>query len=93
MAGDQFLKLELEFHSAEIRDDQWVPRGGVLRCLIRYDEHGQLVVQIDEQKLRLKQFGKLLTAYEGWGMRIEFVPADEVHRRPVYEVREPKAEG
>jgi hypothetical protein len=38
----------------------------------------------------LKQFGKLLSAYEGgWGMRIEFVPADEVHHRPVLEVREP----
>ncbi|MBV8226359.1 MAG: hypothetical protein JO232_14355 [Verrucomicrobia bacterium] len=28
----------------------------------------------------------------GWGMRIEFVPEDEVHRRPVLEVREPELE-
>ena len=39
-----------------------------------------------------KEFGKLLTTYGGWGMRIEFVPDDEVHRRPVHEVREPKPE-
>jgi hypothetical protein len=69
--------------------DQWVPRGGVLRCLIQDDEHGQVVVQIDEQALPSKQFGKLLATYAGWGMRIEFVPEDEVHRRPVIEVREP----
>jgi hypothetical protein len=40
----------------------------------------------------LKQFGKLLTTYAGWGMRVEFVPEDEVHRRPAHEVREPKPE-
>jgi hypothetical protein len=34
----------------------------------------------------------LLSTYAGWGMRIEFVPEDEVHRHPVLEVREPKAE-
>ena len=74
------------------RCDQWVPRGGVLRCLIQDDEHGQLIVKIDEQALPLKQFGKLLATYAGWGMRIEFVPEDEVHRRPVIDVREPMPE-
>ena len=72
--------------------DQWVPRGGVLRCVIEDDEHGQVIVKIDEQELRLKQFGKLLTTYAGSGMRIEFVPEDKLHRRPVHEVREPKPE-
>ena len=64
----------------------------MLRCLIQDDEHGQLVVKIDEQELRLKQFGKLLSTYEGWGMRIEFVPDVAVHRRPVLKVQEFKAE-
>jgi len=68
--------------------DQWVLRGSVLRCSIR-DEDFQLVVDVDEQELQLEQFGKLLSTYAGWGMRIEFVPEDEVHRRPVLEVREP----
>jgi len=86
--------FEMPLGSAQIeyfaRCDQWVPRSCVLRCLIQSAQHGEINVKIDEQKLRLKQFEKLLSAYEGWGMRIEFVPADEVHRRPVLEVREPR---
>ena len=88
------VAVEVPLGSAQIeyfaRCDQWVPRGQVLRCLIQDDEHGRLVVKVDEQDLRLRQFGKLLTAYEGWGMRIEFVPEEEIHRRPLLEVREPK---
>jgi hypothetical protein len=87
------VAVEVPLGSAQIeyraRSDQWVPRGSVLRCLIR-DEGLQLVVDVDEQELQLEQFGKLLTTYAGWGMRIEFVPEDEVHRRPVLEVREPE---
>jgi hypothetical protein len=90
------VAVEVPLGSAQIeyfaRCDQWVPRGSVLRCLIRDDSHGQLLIRVDERDLRLKQFGKLLTTYEGWGMRIEFVPVEEVHRRPVVEVREPAAE-
>jgi hypothetical protein len=95
-AEHKHVAFEVPLGSAQIeyfaRCDQWVPRGGVLRCLIQDDEHGQLFVKIDEQELRLKQFGKLLTTYAGWGMRIEFVPEGEVHRRPVHEVREPRPE-
>jgi hypothetical protein len=80
---DRQVVFEVPLGSAQIeyfaRCDQWVPRSRVLRCLI------------DGQKLQLKQFGKLLATYEGWGMRIEFVPEDEVHRRPRLEVREPRA--
>ena len=64
----------------------------MLRCLVQDDENGQLVVAIDDHELSLEQFGRLLTTYAGWGMRIEFVPEDELHRRPVHEVREPKPE-
>ena len=89
------VAAEVPLGSAQIeymaRSDQWVPRGGVLRCLI-HDEGLQLVVEIDDQELRLEEFGKLLTTYAGWGMRIEFVPDDEVHRRPALEVREPELE-
>ena len=71
---------------------QWSPRGGVLRCLVEDDENGQLVVGIDNQELRLEEFGRMLTTYAGWGMRIEFVPEDQLHRRPALEVREPDPE-
>jgi hypothetical protein len=87
------VAVEVPLGSAQIeyfaQCHQWVPRGSVLRCLIRDDLHGQLLIKVDEQDLQLEQFGKLLTTYEGWGMRIEFVPQEEVHRRPVVEVREP----
>ena len=74
------------------RGHQWCPRGGVLRCLVEDHENGQLVVGIDDQQLSLQEFGRMLTTYAGWGMRIEFVPEDELHRRPVVEVREPDPE-
>jgi hypothetical protein len=90
------VAVEVPLGSAQIeyfaRCDQWVPRGTVLHCLIRDDPHGQLLIRVDERDLGVKQLGKLLTTYEGWGMRIEFVPKEEVHRRPVVEVQEPAAE-
>jgi hypothetical protein len=85
--------LEVPLGLAQIkyfaRSHQWVPRGRVLRCLIRNEENDRLIIKIDEQELRLKQFGKMLATYQGWGMRIEFVPADDVHRRPALKVQEP----
>ena len=90
---DKQVAVEVPLGSAQLeyfaRCDQWVPRGSVLRCLIQNGLHGQLRIRVDEQDLQLKQFGRLLTTYEGWGMRIEFVPQAEVHRRPVVVVREP----
>ena len=61
---------------------QWVPKGDVLRCRIHADEKGELVVEIDNRDFSLREFGRMLTTFEGWGMRIEFVPDDETHKRP-----------
>jgi len=80
---------QIEF---EERSHQWVPRGSVLRCAVGDDEEGRLVVGIDNNELSLLEFGRMLTTYSGWGMRIEFVPEDELHRRPAHEVREPDGE-
>ena len=74
------------------RGYQWCPRGAVLRCLVGDDENGQLVVGIDAEDLSLEEFGRMLTTHAGWGMRIEFVPEDQLHRRPALEVREPDPE-
>jgi hypothetical protein len=71
--------------------DQWVPRGQVLHCHIDDDENGELVVHIDDQELRLQEFGRLLRTYAGWGMRITFVPDDRLTEEPEVEVREPDA--
>ena len=70
--------------------EQWVPRGGVLRCLVHDDEDRQAVVEIDGRAFSMEQFGRLLTSYAGWGMRITFMPDDETEHEPSIEVREPR---
>jgi hypothetical protein len=74
--------------------DQWVPRGGVLRCTISDGGPGnEPVIDIDDRELSWTEFGRLLTTYAGWGMRVVFVPEDETHLDPQVEVREPDADG
>ena len=43
----------------------------MLRCVVGDDEEGRLVVGIDNNELSLQEFGRMLTTYAGWGMRIE----------------------
>ena len=72
--------------------DQWVPRGAVLRCLI--DDGGpdnEATVTIDDKELTMHEFSGLLKTYAGWGMRIIFVPEDELHKAPTIEVRDTEA--
>lgn len=71
---------------------QWTPRGSLLRCRIDDDSERRVVIGIDDYELRLEEFGKLLVVHAGWGMRIEFVPKDAVHRRPNHQVREPNSD-
>ena len=57
------------------RSDQWTPRGDVLRCVVSDGgPEGEATVYIDDRELSLREFGRLLTTYAGWGMRIAFVP-------------------
>ena len=72
--------------------DQWVPRGEVLRCHIEDDEAGELVIYVDNHELSLREFGRLLKTYAGWGMRISFVPDDRVTEQPEIDLREPQAD-
>ena len=73
------------------RADQWTPRGGVLRCVISDGGPGnEPIISIDERELSWEAFGRLLTTYAGWGMRIVFVPEDALHEEPNVEVREPE---
>jgi hypothetical protein len=80
---------QIEYFAA---DDQWTPRGDVLRCIVTGDglDDDDVFVCIDEKELTLKEFGKLLSTYSGWGMRITFVPEDELENEPKIEIREPK---
>lgn len=69
--------------------DQWVPRGDVLRCVI-HDEDGRIpVIEIDDREFNLEEFGTLLTAFSGWGMRIVFVPDNELEKPPVIVLKDP----
>ena len=77
--------------------DQWTPRGHVLRCQILSDaaippKLTEPFVSIDGRDFTLAEFMKMVGTFGGWGMRIEFVPADEMHVRPKLRVKEPKRE-
>ena len=84
-------KPQIEHHR---QSGQWIPRGGVLRCIITDDEEceGAAAIHIDDWEMTMEEFGKLLLAYNGWGMRVTFVPDDELDVEPNVEVREPEDE-
>jgi hypothetical protein len=82
-------KPQLRFFEA---GHQWVPRGDVLRCVIMDDEDGEAIVHIDDHELNMDEFGRMLRAYAGWGMRIVFVPDDRLHESPQIIVKEPDRE-
>jgi hypothetical protein len=70
--------------------DQWAPRGGVLRCVV--DDggpDGEAIIHVDDQALSLPEFGRLLCTYAGWGMRIAFVPEEELGVTPRIELGDP----
>ena len=72
--------------------NRWVPRGGVLRCCIEDGggEDGSLpVIYVDDREFAWDEFGRMLCTYAGWGMRIVFVPDDELDQQPKIAVREP----
>lgn len=68
-------------------DNQWVARGGGVRCLIDDGPGGELVIYVDDHPLSLQDFSGLLRTYAGWGMRITFVEDDEAEP-PLVEVRD-----
>ena len=81
-------QLQIEYTE---QSDQWVPRDDLLRCFIEDGgSDGEVTVHIDNQELSLREFGRLLLTYAGWGMRIAFVPDDLIEEEPEVEVREPR---
>lgn len=72
--------------------NQWAPRGGVLRCTI--DDGGGVdgslpIISIDDQEFSWDEFGRMLCTHAGWGMRVIFVPDDELEQVSKIAVREP----
>jgi hypothetical protein len=79
---------QIDYHESS---DQWAPRGEVLRCII--DDggpDGEVIIHIDDKELSLREFGRLLSVYAGWGMRIAFVPEEFVTENPKVKIRKPE---
>ena len=96
-AEHEYIAVEIPLGKPQIEYSpqccQWVNRGDVLRCIIEDGgPDGELTVQIDDHELSWSEFGGLLSVHAGWGMRVVFVPHDELHEEPPIEVREPKEE-
>ena len=95
MAADyNHVAVEIPADQPQIRYDpdalQWIPRGDVLRCTISDGGPDYATsILVDEHDLSLSEFGRLLSTYNGWGMRITFVPDDELLKRPKIKVQYP----
>ena len=79
---------QIDYHE---NSDQWAPRGEVLRCIV--DDggpDGEVTIHIDDKELSLREFGRLLSVYARWGMRIAFVPEEFLAENPKVKVRKPK---
>ena len=93
----EYVAVEVPVGSPQVEQhpgtvNHWVPRGGVLRCLIEDggSEDGDLpVIHVDDREFTWDEFGKMLCVYAGWGMRIVFVPDDELEQNPKTVIREP----
>ena len=81
---------QVQHHPATV--NEWSPRGGVLRCRIDDGggEDGTLpIIHVDDREFTWDEFGRMILTYAGWGMRIVFVPDDELDRNPKTAVQEP----
>jgi hypothetical protein len=79
---------QIDYHESS---DQWAPRGEVLRCIVHDGgPDGEVIIHIDDKELSLREFGRLLSVYAGWGMRIAFVPEEFVTENPKVKIRKPK---
>jgi hypothetical protein len=89
-ASYHHVAIEIPEGSPQVRYSeeccQWVPRGDVVRCVVNDDKSGG-VIEIDGQDFSLEEFGRMLTTFSGWGMRICFVPEDDITKEPDIEVR------
>ncbi|PTE18730.1 hypothetical protein C5F48_23560 [Cereibacter changlensis JA139] len=94
LAGSAVHPIEVPLGRPQIRwlDDLqcWITRGQVLRCHLSDNEQRGLVVWIDDEKLDVDAFARLLVSYAGWGMRITFVDESEVCEPPDVIIQDPE---
>lgn len=66
----------------------WIPRSDVLRCeLTSGEDSDDLVVCIDDEELSLLDFGEMLKMHMGWGMRVMFLPQEQLINPPPVEIK------
>lgn len=100
MAGYEHVCVEIPLGKPQVKyeelSDQWVPRGHVLRTRVLGamddEDLDEQFVTIDNRDFTIREFVRMVSTFGGWGMRIAFVPDDELHEEPVIEVREPTEE-
>ncbi len=93
----EYVAVEVPPGSPQLRHhpecvNEWSPRGGVLRCVIEDgggEDGTEPVIHVDDREFTLEEFGGMLLTYAGWGMRVVFVPDDELERNPNIVVKEP----
>jgi hypothetical protein len=81
-------KSQIEY---EDRVSSWSMKGDVLRGVVGYGHDPNTgepapEILVDDKRLSWSEFGKMLSTYEGWGLRLTIVPEDEIHRVPDVEV-------
>ena len=94
---DEYVAIEIPAGQAQVEHqpetvNQWSLRGHVLRCFIEDGggEDGSLpVIYVDDQEFTWEEFGRMLCTFAGWGMRIVFVPDDELEQTPKIAVQKP----
>lgn len=103
-ATDEFIRTQKPFTLTEIpvgkpqveyheQSDQWVPRGHVVRSVIVNDSPTDIddtFIAIDNRDFTVAEFLRMVGTFGGWGMRIAFVPDDEIHEQPKIKVQEPE---
>jgi hypothetical protein len=66
----------------------------VIRCRAlgaRGDEDlDEEFITIDNRDFTIREFVRMVSTFGGWGMRIAFVPDDELHEEPEIVVKEPE---
>lgn len=92
------VAVEIPFGRPQLYRDprihHWLPKGTVLRGLVLDGGPDfETTICIDGEELSMEEFGQVLSSWNGWGIRVEMVPDDELHERPDLEVREPKDSG
>ena len=98
MAEYEHICVEIPLGKPQVKyeelSDQWVPRGDVVRGRILGSMGDQDLdeefITIDNRDFTIREFVRMVSTFSAWGMRIAFVPDDELHEQPEIVVKEPE---